>query len=72
MTEGKEQIEIPPPAMIKPMRLWTGMLRLFLNVRILMICIGKQLTGLIIKHSSLSNVIINLETEGRNYVKVGW
>ena len=31
---------------------------------------GKQLTGLIIKHSTLSNVIINLETEGRNYVKV--
>ena len=29
MTEGKEQIEIPPPAMIKPMRLWTGDDRVF-------------------------------------------
>lgn len=52
LSEGRNKIKLPPPAIMKPVCLWTG----------------KQLTGIILRDSVHSKTIINLETEGRNYL----
>ena len=54
LSDGNVHVKIPPPAIVRPMQLWTG----------------KQITGLILRHKASSNVVINLETEGRNYSPV--
>lgn len=46
-----ERVDLPPPAIIKPLELWTG----------------KQLFSLIVKPAKESKVLINVETKGRNY-----
>ena len=46
-------IEIPPPAILKPRRLWTG----------------KQIFSLLLKPNSESIVSANLSTKGKNYTK---
>ena len=45
------RIDLPPPAIIKPVRLWTG----------------KQVFSLMIKPNNKSKVLANLETSGRSY-----
>ena len=45
------RIDLPPPAIIHPLQLWTG----------------KQIFGLLIKPNKSSKVLANLETKGKNY-----
>jgi len=47
------QIDIPPPAIWKPHRLWTG----------------KQVFGVMIRPNKASNVLVNLEAQCRTYEK---
>ena len=48
--EGAD-VDIPKPAILKPMELWTG----------------KQILSLLIKENKASNVIVNFETAGKTY-----
>ena len=49
--DGLEQIDIPPPAIIKPVELWTG----------------KQLMSLLLKPNRKSKIIVNIEVKETNY-----
>jgi DNA-directed RNA polymerase III subunit RPC1 len=49
--DGLQNIDIPPPAIIKPVRLWTG----------------KQLFSLVLKPNAQSRVQVNLEVKGKSY-----
>jgi len=49
--EGNEILTIPPPAILKPMRLWTG----------------KQVISMLVKQNNKSNIAINIELEEKNY-----
>ncbi|KAK9479984.1 hypothetical protein V1514DRAFT_350894 [Lipomyces japonicus] len=51
MSDGELQFDLPPPAIQKPVALWTG----------------KQLFGLMIKPNRHSNVIINLEAKNKTF-----
>jgi DNA-directed RNA polymerase III subunit RPC1 len=53
MYMGDLRFDIPPPAIIKPKRLWTG----------------KQLLSCLLKPSKRSQVHVNLEAKTRSYVK---
>ena len=46
-----EWIELPPPAIIKPVKLWTG----------------KQLISLVFRPNKQSSIRLNLRTKGKNY-----
>lgn len=52
--DAEMHISIPPPTIFKPERLWTG----------------KQILGLLLKPNKKSNVMVNLETKTRSFVKV--
>lgn len=49
--DGLEHIDIPPPAIIKPVELWTG----------------KQLMSLLLKPNWKSKIILNIEVKETNY-----
>jgi len=49
--DGGEHIDLPPPAILKPVQLWTG----------------KQVTGLLVRPSKASPVLVNCSLEERNY-----
>eukprot|EP00644_Phytophthora_capsici_P003800 jgi/Phyca11/108224/e_gw1.15.640.1 len=51
MSDANEHIELPPPAIVLPVRLWTG----------------KQVISLLIKPNSQTKVLANLELKERNY-----
>lgn len=51
MSDGDLQFDIPPPAIVKPVKLWTG----------------KQIFSLLIKPNKQSNVIINLEAKNKSF-----
>uniref|UniRef100_A0AAV1T3G1 DNA-directed RNA polymerase subunit n=1 Tax=Peronospora matthiolae TaxID=2874970 RepID=A0AAV1T3G1_9STRA len=51
MSDASEHIELPPPAIVLPVRLWTG----------------KQVISLLIKPNSQTKVLANLELKERNY-----
>ena len=53
---GKDEslpITLPPPAIMKPYRLWSG----------------KQVFGLLLRPNKQSKILANLETKGKSYVK---
>ncbi|KAI8805242.1 hypothetical protein BJ742DRAFT_821492 [Cladochytrium replicatum] len=50
MFDAAELIELPPPAIVKPLRLWTG----------------KQIFSLLLRPHRQSPIILNLETKTRN------
>ena len=49
--DDNEILTIPPPAIIKPMKLWTG----------------KQVISLLIRQNYKSNIVLNIELEEKNY-----
>ena len=49
--DDNEIITIPPPAILKPMKLWTG----------------KQVISLLIRQNYKSNIVLNIELEEKNY-----
>ncbi|XP_055374770.1 DNA-directed RNA polymerase III subunit RPC1 [Condylostylus longicornis] len=51
--DSNMDIDLPPPAIIKPRRFWTG----------------KQIFSLILKPNKKCTVLANLSTKGRNYTK---
>lgn len=51
MSDALDHIELPPPAIILPMRLWTG----------------KQVINMLVKPNSQNKVLVNLELKERNY-----
>ena len=51
MVEGHEGIELPPPAILKPVRLWTG----------------KQVFNVLLRPNRLCNVRLSLDSPGREY-----
>nr|CCA19646.1 DNAdirected RNA polymerase III largest subunit puta [Albugo laibachii Nc14]CCA23078.1 RNA polymerase III putative [Albugo laibachii Nc14] len=51
MSDAVEHIDIPEPAIIHPLRLWTG----------------KQVISLLIKPNDFSKILVNLELKERNY-----
>lgn len=55
LSDGNLKIDIPPPAILKPMRLWTG----------------KQVFSVLFRPNKDSNVRVNLRTANRNYSKKG-
>lgn len=55
MTDGNEHIELPPPAILKPVELWTG----------------KQMYSVMLKPNRKTNVLVNLELAEKNYTKKG-
>jgi DNA-directed RNA polymerase III subunit RPC1 len=55
MCDGLDHIDLPPPAIVLPVRLWTG----------------KQVINLLIKPNAKSNVLVNLELKERNYTGKG-
>lgn len=52
MSDGDMHFDIPPPAIVKPVKLWTG----------------KQLYSLLIKPNKQSNVVINLDAKNKTFV----
>ena len=50
--EGDERIDLPPPAIIKPVKMWTG----------------KQIINMLVKQNNKSKISINFELEERNYI----
>ena len=50
-SDADERIDLPPPAIIKPIELWTG----------------KQLISVMLRPNRKSNVIVNCELKERNY-----
>lgn len=52
MSDGIIQFDIPPPAIVKPVKLWTG----------------KQLYSLLIRPNKKSNVIVNLDAKNKTFV----
>lgn len=51
MSDGDLQFDLPPPAIMKPQRLWTG----------------KQIFSLLIKPNKQSNVVINLDAKNKSF-----
>lgn len=51
MMDASEHIDLPPPAIVKPVALWTG----------------KQLFGLLMRPNKQSNVLVNLEAKCRSF-----
>ncbi|KAJ0395349.1 hypothetical protein ATCC90586_007781 [Pythium insidiosum] len=51
MSDALDHIELPPPAVILPVRLWTG----------------KQVINLLVRPNTQTNVLVNLELKERNY-----
>lgn len=51
MMDANEHIDLPPPAIVKPVALWTG----------------KQIFGLLMRPNKKSKVIVNLEAKCRSY-----
>ena len=47
------RIDLPPPAILRPVELWTG----------------KQIFSLLLRPNKSSNVLANLETKGKSYTK---
>lgn len=52
MSDANMHFDIPPPAIVKPVKLWTG----------------KQLYSLLIRPNKQSNVIINLDAKNKTFV----
>ncbi|EGV61865.1 DNA-directed RNA polymerase III subunit C1 (rpo31) [Yamadazyma tenuis] len=52
MSDANLQFDLPPPAIIKPVSLWTG----------------KQVFSLLIKPNKASNVVINLDAKAKTYI----
>lgn len=52
MSDADIHFDIPPPAIVKPVKLWTG----------------KQLFSLLIRPNKESNVIINLDAKNKTFV----
>lgn len=52
MSDGNMHFDIPPPAIVKPVKLWTG----------------KQLFSLLIRPNKKSKVIINLDAKNKTFV----
>ena len=50
-SDANERIELPPPAIVKPIELWTG----------------KQVISVMLRPNRHSNVIVNCELKERNY-----
>jgi len=55
ITDGIEQIDLPPPAILKPCELWTG----------------KQAFSMLLRPNKQSKVFVNLEVPEKNYSKKG-
>ena len=53
--DARDAVELPPPAVLKPLELWTG----------------KQLFGLLLKPNGAAAVWVNLELPEREYSKAG-
>jgi DNA-directed RNA polymerase III subunit RPC1 len=53
MSDANVQFDIPPPAIFKPVMLWTG----------------KQVFSLLIKPNKASNVVINLDAKNKTFIK---
>ncbi|SPO07149.1 probable RPO31 - DNA-directed RNA polymerase III, 160 KD subunit [Cephalotrichum gorgonifer] len=52
MLDGKSQLDLPPPAIVKPVELWTG----------------KQVFGILMRPNKASPVMVNLDAKCKNYV----
>ncbi|CAJ1448813.1 unnamed protein product [Effrenium voratum] len=55
LTDAKEPIELPPPAILKPCELWTG----------------KQAISVMLRPNRRTEVYVNLEVPEKNYTKKG-
>lgn len=53
ITDGNEPIDLPPPAILKPVELWTG----------------KQAFNVLLRPNKKSKVLVNLEVPEKNYSK---
>lgn len=53
MNDANEHIDVPPPSIVLPIRLWTG----------------KQVVSLLVNPNRDTNVLVNLELKERNYTK---
>ncbi|KAL4425069.1 hypothetical protein ABPG77_010383 [Micractinium sp. CCAP 211/92] len=53
MTDNKQQVDLPPPAIVKPVQLWTG----------------KQLFSLLLRPNAAVKIFVNLETTEKIYTK---
>lgn len=53
MFDAEEHIDLPPPTIIKPIRLWTG----------------KQVFSILLRPNKKCNVLVNLESKTRSFVK---
>jgi DNA-directed RNA polymerase III subunit RPC1 len=51
MGDANEKVDLPPPAILKPVELWSG----------------KQLFGVLIRPSRKSHIRVNMETPSKNY-----
>jgi DNA-directed RNA polymerase III subunit RPC1 len=55
LCDANDHIDLPPPAIVLPVRLWTG----------------KQIINMLIKPNASTNVLVNLELKERNYTGSG-
>eukprot|EP00879_Flechtneria_rotunda_P021361 GHRR01022515.1.p1 GENE.GHRR01022515.1~~GHRR01022515.1.p1 ORF type:complete len:846 (+),score=303.63 GHRR01022515.1:467-3004(+) len=55
MADGLDEVDLPPPTILKPLELWTG----------------KQLFGLLIRPNAATRIFVNLELPEREYSKKG-
>mmetsp|Transcript_12969 Transcript_12969/g.30311 ORF Transcript_12969/g.30311 Transcript_12969/m.30311 type:complete len:753 (-) Transcript_12969:7-2265(-) len=55
LTDGAEDVELPPPAIMKPCELWTG----------------KQVFNVLLRPNGRCKVLVNLEVPEKNYSKKG-
>ncbi|EIE19808.1 beta and beta-prime subunits of DNA dependent RNA-polymerase [Coccomyxa subellipsoidea C-169] len=53
MGDGMDAVDLPQPALLKPLELWTG----------------KQLFSMLIRPNSLTRLLVNLETAEKTYLK---
>lgn len=55
MSDGLEPVDLPPPAVLKPLEMWTG----------------KQVAGMLVRPSADTSIFINLEMAEKVYSKKG-
>eukprot|EP00741_Cyanophora_paradoxa_P024409 tig00022075_g23568.t1 len=54
LADGMEHIDLPPPALLKPVELWTG----------------KQLFGVLLRPSRRSRILVNVDVKEKSYTAV--
>lgn len=74
--DANAKIDIPPPAIVKPMELWTGtcfLLLCFYDTRTnnSLLNAGKQLFYILLRPNKNVNVSVSIEVKGREYTGKG-